>query len=77
MDGEHGLDIRKERQVGILNFQQCGHHAGLPVMRMNHVGLEVQQRQGVQRRAAEETKAFVPHPWLHYGADPRRCGKEC
>ena len=28
-------------------------------MRMNHVGLEVQQRQGVQRRAAEETEAFV------------------
>lgn len=28
-------------------------------MRVNHVGLEVQQRQGVQRRAAEETKAFV------------------
>ena len=59
VDGEHGLDVREERQVGILNFQQCGHHAGLPVMRMNHVGLEVQQRQGVQRRAAEETKAFV------------------
>ncbi len=59
VDGVHGLDAREEGQMGVLNLQQRRHHAALPVMGVDHVGLEVQQGQAVQGRAAEEAEALV------------------
>ena len=43
----------------VLDFQKRGDHAALPVVRMQDIGTEVQQRQGVEAGTAEEAVALV------------------
>ena len=56
---ENGADPGVERQMGILDFQQCRNHTALPVVAVNYVRLEIHQRQHIQRPAAEESEPFV------------------
>ena len=62
VNGEHAAHGRIEGQVLVLNFQQRGHHAALPVVGVQHVGVEVNQRQHVEHRAAEKAVALVLIP---------------
>ena len=48
-----------EIRLVILDAQQRGHHAALPVVGVDDVGLEIQTGQRVQHGAAEEAKALV------------------
>ena len=59
MDGKHRADIMIEIRLIILDAQQCGNHAALPVVGVDHVGLEFQPGQRVQHGAAEEAEALV------------------
>ena len=43
----------------ILNLQQSRHHTALPVVGMDHVRLEIQQGQSIQRTTAEKAEALV------------------
>ena len=43
----------------ILDFQQCRHHAALPIMGMDNIRLEIQHRQCVEYPAAEEAEPFI------------------
>ena len=46
-------DLGIEGQMRVLDLQQGGHHAALPVVGMDDVGLEVQKRHGVEHGAAD------------------------
>ena len=59
MDGKHRADIMVKIRLIILDAQQRGHHAALPVVGVDDVGLEIQPGQRVQHGAAEEAKALV------------------
>ena len=62
VDGEDRLDVAVEGEVGVLNLEQRGDHAGLPVVAVDDVGLPVQVRERVDDGAAEEAKALVLVP---------------
>ena len=59
VDGEDGLHPGEEGQVRVLDLQQRGYHAALPVVGMDDVRLPVQQGQGVEDAAAEEAETLV------------------
>ena len=59
VDGVHRLHILIERELRVLNLEQRRDHAGLPVVAVDHVGLEVEVNQRVDHRAIEEAEALV------------------
>ena len=59
VDGVHRLHILIERELRVLNLEQRRDHAGLPVVAVDHVGLEVEVNQRVDHRAVEEAEALV------------------
>ena len=59
VNGEHRADAREEGQLSILDAQQGGNHAALPVVGVDDVRLEAQQGQRVEYPAAEEAEAFM------------------
>ena len=59
MDRKNRFDIGIERQMGILDFQKCRNHPALPVMRVNHIRLEINERQHIQNTAAEKSEPFI------------------
>ena len=59
VDGVDGLHILIERELRILNLEQRRDHAGLPVVAVDDVGLEVKMHQRVDDRAVKEAEALV------------------
>ena len=59
VDGVDRLDIGIARQMRVLDLQQRGDHARLPVVGVDDVREEADQRQGVQHGTAEEAVTLV------------------
>ena len=72
VDGEHRADGVILGQALILDAKQCRDHAGLPVMGMNHVRHEGDQRQGIQHPPAEKGKALKLVPAHAIGVVPAK-----
>ncbi len=59
VDGVNGLHILIERILRILNLEQGRNHAGLPVVAVDDIGLEIKMHKRVDDRAVEEAETLV------------------
>ncbi len=59
VNGVNGLHILIERILRILDLEQRRDHAGLPVVAVDDVGLEIKMHERVDDRAVEEAEALV------------------
>ena len=59
VDGENRLHVLVEFEVAVLDFEQRGNHAGLPVVAVDDIRLEAEMRKGINHRTGEVAKALV------------------
>ena len=59
VDREQAGDVLVARPVAIFDRQIGRHQAGLPIVGVDHIDLQIQQADGFEHRAAEEHEAFA------------------
>ena len=59
VDGEQGFDALVFRNVVVEALQESGHQGGLPVVAVDHIGIEIDVGNGFQNGSGEVGKPFA------------------